>query len=95
MVNVDFNLVLNSISWEKDGVMLESGPDRVTIVNSDLNPPNATSTLTRIDINRSSDGGLYVMNATNRAGSTSTTFTVDVYCKDYTITLYIHPLYHN
>ena len=82
-VTVEFNLVLESIIWEKDSVMLESGSDRVTIVNSDLDPPNANSTLTQTDISRLSDGGSYVMTATNRAGSATTTFIVDVLCKNF------------
>ena len=88
-VTVEFNLVLESIIWEKDSVMLNNGSDRVIIVNSDLDPPNATSTLTQTDISRSSDGGSYVMTATNRAGSASTTFIVDVLCKHY-FPLYIY-----
>ena len=82
-VTVEFNLALESIIWEKDSVMLDSGSDRVTIVNSDLDPPNATSTLTQTDISRSSDGGSYVMTAINRAGSANTTFIVDVLCKNF------------
>ena len=61
--------------------MLVSGTDRVIIENSNLDPPNATSTLTQTDIDRSSDGGLYVVTATNRAGNSTTTFTMDIFCK--------------
>ena len=81
MVTVEFNLALTSITWTQDGATLVSGTDRVTIENSDLDPPNATSTLTRTDIDRFSDGGVYVLTATNRAGSATATFTVDVLCK--------------
>ena len=89
MVTVESNLVLTSITWTQDGAILVSG---VTIENSDLDPPNATSTLTRTDIDRSSDGGVYVMTATNRAGSATATFTADVLCKsayDWLIVLYV------
>ena len=82
MVTIESNLVLDSITWEEDGIMLENGTDRVTIVNSDLDPPTATSILTRTNISRSSDGGLYVVTAANRAGAVNTTFNVDVLCKD-------------
>ena len=81
MVPVEFNLALASITWTQDGATLVSGTDRVTVENSDLDPPNATSTLTRTDVDRSSDGGVYVLTATNRAGSARATFTVDVFCK--------------
>ena len=81
MVTIDFNLALTSITWTQDGATLVSGTDRVTIENSDLDPPNATSTLTRTDINRTFDDGVYVLTATNHAGSATATFTLDVLCK--------------
>ena len=97
-VTVEFNLVLDNVIWTQGGMMLMSGTDRITIVNSDLDPPNATSTLTRTSIDRLSDGGSYVVNATNRAGSSTATFTVDVTCKNtyaYNRTqLYYVPLFH-
>ena len=81
MVTIDSNVVFDSITWTRENMALENGTDRVTIVNSDLDPPSATSTLTRTGVNRSSDGGAYVVTATSRAGSDATTFTVDVTCK--------------
>ena len=77
----EFNLALETISWTRDGVQLESGSGGATITNTDLDPPNATSTLTRSSISRSSGSGAYVVNATNRAGSETSTFNVDVFCK--------------
>ena len=76
-----FNLALENISWTREGVQLESGSGGATITNTDLDPPNATSTLTRSSISRSSGSGAYVVNATNRAGSVTSTFNVDVFCK--------------
>ena len=77
----EFNLILDSISWERDGASLQNGSEGVTITNSDLNPPNATSTLREMDIRRSSDGVSYTVTATNSAGSTTATFNLDVFCK--------------
>ena len=96
MVTVEFGVALVGITWTQDGAILVSGTDRVTIENSDLDPPNATSTLTRTDIDRSSDGGVYVLTATNRAGSATATFTVDVLCKsayDWLIVVYAYILF--
>ena len=78
-----FNLILDSISWKRDGTLLQSGSDCVTITDSDLDPPNATSTLRQTDIRRSSDTLFsYLANATSRAGSSTVTFNVDVLCKN-------------
>ena len=82
MVTVESNLVLDSITWTQDAEILMSGTERVTIESSELDPPNITSTLTRTSIDRSSDGGSYVLTATNRAGSSTTEFIVDVFCKN-------------
>ena len=82
MVTVESNLVLDSITWTQGGEILLSGDERVTIENSDLDPPNTTSTLTRTNIDRSSDNGSYVLTATNHAGSSQTEFIVDVFCKN-------------
>ena len=74
-----FNLKLNEIAWtQNSSVMLQNGVDGVSITNSDLNAPNATSTLTRPGITGVSYAGLYVATARNRAGSASTTFTVEI-----------------
>ena len=81
MAVFEFNLILNSISWERDGALLQSGSDGVTVTNTDLDPPNATSTLRETDIRRSSGIISYVANATSRAGSTTVTFNVDIFCK--------------
>ena len=75
-----FNLELYEIAWtQNSSVMLQNGVDGVSITNSsDLNAPNATSTLTRPGITGVSYAGLYVATARNRAGSASTTFTVQI-----------------
>ena len=81
MVTVESNLVLDSITWTLDDEMLMSTTERVTIENSDLDPPNIMSTLTRTSTDRS-DNGSYVLTAANRAGSSTTEFIVDVFCKN-------------
>ena len=74
-----FNLELDEITWtQNSSVILQNGVEGVSIINSDLNTPNATSTLTRPGITGVSYGGLYVATARNRAGSVSSTFTVQI-----------------
>ena len=75
-----FNLELDEITWtQNSSVMLQNGVDGVSITNSsDLNASNATSTLTRPGITGVLYAGLYVATARNRAGSASTTFTVQI-----------------
>ena len=92
IVMITSNLVLDSITWSKDGVMLENGTDNIIINNSDLGPPNTTSTLIRTSIVRLSDidSGVYEVTATNRAGSSTTAFDVDVFCKECAIHVYIY-----
>ena len=85
----EFNLILDSITWERDGTSLQNGSEGVTITNSDLNPPNATSTLRQRDIRRSSDGVSYTVTATNSAGSTTATFNLDVFCKKTLYYMYL------
>ena len=83
IVITDFNLVLEDITWTHNNSDLVNGSDRVTIINSGFDPPTATSTLTRTNISRTSDGGSYVVTVRNRAGTSATTFTVDVACKKF------------
>ena len=83
IVTIDFNLVLEDITWTQNNSDLVDGSDRVTITNSGFDPPTATSTLTRTNISRTSDGGSYVVTVRNRAGTSATTFTVDVACKKF------------
>ena len=78
----EFNLELDSICWTQDGSVLQKTPGGITITNSDLGPPNATSTLTRGGVRRQSGGGSYIANATNRAGSVTATFSVEILCKN-------------
>ena len=74
-----FNLELDEITWtQNSSVMLQNGVEGVSITNSDLNTPNATSILTRLSITGVSYAGLYVATARNRAGSASTNFTVQI-----------------
>jgi len=82
IVTIDFNLVLEDITWTHNNSNLVNGSNRVTIINSGFDPPTATSTLTRNNISRATDGGSYVMTVRNRAGTNATTFTVDVACKE-------------
>ena len=75
----DFNLALDGITWtQNSSISLINGTNDVTITNSGLSPPDATSTLTRPGITGVSYAGTYVATATNRAGSDSTTFTVTI-----------------
>ena len=75
----DFNQALDDITWTQDSsTSLMNGTNDVTITNSGLSPPDATSTLTRPGITGVSYAGTYVATATNRAGSSSTTFTVTI-----------------
>ena len=83
IVTTDFNLVLEDITWTHNNSGLVNGSNRVTIINSGFDPPTATSTLTRTNISRTSDGGSYVVTVRNRAGTSATTFTVDVACKKF------------
>ena len=83
MVTIDFNLVLEGITWTHNNTNIVNGSGRVTIINSGFDPPTATSTLTRTNISRTSDGGSYVATVRNRAGTSATTFTVDVACKKF------------
>ena len=72
----DFNLELDSIVWtQNSSIYLMDG---VTISNTALSPPSASSTLTRPRITGVSYGGTYTATASNRAGSSSTTFTVEI-----------------
>ena len=74
----NFNLALDDITWiQNTSISLVDGAD-LTIMNSDLSAPNASSRLTRSGITGVSDAGTYEATATNRAGSSSTTFTVEV-----------------
>ena len=92
IVTIDFNLVLEDITWTQNNSGLVNGSDRVTIINSGFDSPTATSTLTRTNISRTTDGGSYVVTVRNRAGTNSTTFTVDVACKKLLLSesLYVH-----
>ena len=75
----NFNLALDDITWiQNTSISLTDGVDRVTIMNSDLSAPNTSSRLTKSGITGVPDAGTYEATATNRAGSSSTTFTVEV-----------------
>ena len=89
IVTIEFNLVLKDITWTHNNLDLVNGSDRVTIINSGFDPPTATSTLTRTSTSRTTDGGSYVVTVRNRAGTNSTTFTVDVACKEVNNSLHL------
>ena len=75
----DFNLALNDITWtQNSSTSLMNETNEVTITNSGLSPPDATSTLTKPGISGVSYAGIYMATATNRAGSDSTTFSVAI-----------------
>ena len=75
----NFNLVLDDITWiQNPSISLMDGVGGVYITSSDLSAPEATSTLTRPNIAGVSYAGTYVATASNRAGSSSTTFTVEI-----------------
>ena len=72
-------LGLNDITWTQNASLpLVDGVGGVTIANSDLSGPSVTSTLTRPGITGVSYAGTYVATASNRAGSNSTSFSVDI-----------------
>ena len=90
MVNISgFNLALNAINWTHNTSALVSGIDRVSIMNSDFTPPSASSTLMRSDIAGVSDSGTYTVTTSNRAGSSTTTFTVRVTGKKNLFSVYL------
>ena len=90
MVNISgFNLALDTINWTHNTSALVSGIDRVSIVNSDFNPSSASSTLMRSDIAGVSDSGTYTVTASNRAGSSTATFTVRVTGKKNLFSVYL------
>ena len=75
----DFNLALDEIVWTQNSSLpLVDGVGGFTIANSDLSGPSVTSTLTRPGITGVSYAGTYVATASNRAGSNSTSFSVDI-----------------
>ena len=75
----DFNLALDEITWTQNTSMtLMDGVDGVIIISRDLSGPSASSTLTIPDITGVSYAGTYTATASNRAGTNSTVFTVDV-----------------
>ena len=75
----NFNLVLDEIVWtQNSSLSLVDGVEGVSIANSDLSAPEATSTLTRPNIAGVSYAGTYVATASNRAGSSSMIFTVEI-----------------
>jgi len=90
MVNISgFNLALDAINWTHNTSALVSGMDRVSIVSGDFTPPSASSTLMRSDIAGVSDSGTYAVTASNRAGSSTTTFTVRVTGKKKLFSVYL------
>ena len=90
MANIsDFNLALDAINWTHNTSALVNGMDRISIVNSDFNPSSASSTLMRSDLAGVSDSGTYTVTASNRAGSSTTTFTVRVTGKKNLFSVYL------
>ena len=73
-----FNLPINNIVWTRNGEMISSVADRITISISGTATPNGTTTLILSPVNTPSDGGTYIVTATNDAGSDMTVFTVNV-----------------
>ena len=75
----NFNLVLDEIAWtQNSSLSLVDGVGGVFIASSDLSALEATSTLTRPNIAGLSYAGTYVATASNRAGSSSMAFTVEI-----------------
>ena len=70
----EFNLPITNIVWTRNGEIVTFG----NIVTTDITPQNRTSTLTLSPVNAPSDGGTYIVTATNDAGSDMTVFTVNV-----------------
>ena len=73
-----FNLPITNIVWTRNGEMISSATDRITISISGIATPNGTTTLTLSPVNAPSDGGTYIVAVTNPAGSDMTVFAVNV-----------------
>ena len=73
-----FNLPITNIIWTRNGELVSSVTDHITISITGTATPNGTITLTLSPVNASSDGGTYIATATNDAGSIMTVFTVNV-----------------
>ena len=74
-----FNLPFTSITWTLDGSELTNATDRVTILNSALDPPMATSTLVVDPVETLMDEGVYNITVENPAGMSTTSYTVSVF----------------
>ncbi len=81
-VNItEFNLEIaeSDISWTRNGAMLMDQVNGFSIVNTNLNVAPGMSTLTLAGVETPDmHSGTYVVNATNPAGSDTSTFTVTV-----------------
>ena len=105
----EFNLPITNVFWTRNGEMVSSATDRITIDITGTIALNETITLTVSPVNTPSDGGTYIVTVTNEAGSDMTVFTVNVtgelmYNRKFsflTINYYIWPFsqhhnsYHN
>ena len=74
-----FNLPITSITWTLDGSELTNATDRVTILNSGLDPLMATSTLVVDPVETLMDEGVYNITVENPAGMSTTSYTVSVF----------------
>ena len=73
----DFNFPLTYISWTHEGNIIITGKGRDTITNSSLSLASLITTLQRTVV-IPLDSGIYVITASNPAGSQVLTFTVNV-----------------
>ena len=64
-----FNLPIIDVIWTRNGVIVNSATDRITIIIMEIRGPNGTATLTLSPVNAPSDGGTYIITVMNPAGS--------------------------
>ena len=79
-VNVtEFNLDIDSVTWTKNGSVIENGTDRYIITHISLNAPPSMVILTRDNVTSPvEDSGDYLVIIANPAGSDMSTFNVTV-----------------
>ena len=78
-----FNLMIDGVTWMRNGDIIESG-NGFTLTNSSLNAPPAMVTLMRDVVSPNQDSGIYTVNVSNPAGSDISTFNVTVTGKQFT-----------
>ena len=76
----DFNQPLTAVTWSRGATELTNTTARVTIINSDLSIPPATSMLTVSPVvSPSADEGRYTVTAESPAGTSDVFFDVNIF----------------